>query len=101
MYDSIVSNLNICGRPHELLSSQLQSAIPSKYRAQLGGARQLLSENSASGAIELLQTIVAAEPGNDEATVLLAQAFLGSDHRQAIEIVKVVEPNSKHYEAAE
>ncbi len=87
--------------PEPRVVDWLKTAIPSKYRAQLAGARQLLTENGASGAIELIQTIVAAEPGNDEATVLLAQAFLGSDHRQAIEIVKIVEPNSKHYEAAE
>jgi putative thioredoxin len=99
--DGEVVNEFVGALPEPRVVDWLQTAIPSKYRAQLAGARQLLTENGASGAIELLQTIVAAEPGNDEATVLLAQAFLGSDHRQSIEIVKVVEPSSKHYEAAE
>ena len=79
----------------------LRTAIPSKYIAQLAGARHLLTENRISSAIEMLQPILADEPSNDEATVLLGQAFLGSDHRQAGEIVDIVDIGSKHYEAAE
>jgi putative thioredoxin len=99
--DGEVVNEFVGALPEPRVVDWLRTAIPSKYRAQLAGARQLLTENGASGAIEMLQAIVAAEPGNDEATVLLGQAFLGSDHRQAVEIVERVVLGSKHYEAAE
>ena len=99
--DGEVVNEFVGALPEPRVVDWLRAAIPSKYRAQLVGARQLLTENGASGAIEMLQNIVAAEPGNDEATVLLGQAFLGSDHGQAVEIVQIVELGSKHYEAAE
>ena len=87
--------------PEPKIVDWLRTAIPSKYRSQLAGARQLLTENRISSAIEILHPIVADEPGNDEATVLLGQAFLGSDHRKAVEIVGIVEVGSKHYEAAD
>lgn len=99
--DGEVVNEFVGALPEPRVVDWLRTAIPSKYRAQLAGARQLLADNGASGAIEMLQNIVAAEPGNDEATVLLGQAFLSSDHRQAVEIVEPVELGSKHYEAAE
>ena len=99
--DGEVVNEFVGALPEPRVVDWLRTAIPSKYRAQLAGARQLLTEHGASGAIEMLQTILAAEPGNDEAKVLLGQAFLGSDHRQAAELVEVVELGSNQYEAAE
>jgi putative thioredoxin len=99
--DGEVVNEFVGALPEPRVVKWLRTAIPSKYRAQLAGARQLLIDNGASDAIEILQTIVAAEPENDEATVLLGQAFLGSDHHRAAELVEVVELGSKHFEAAE
>ena len=99
--DGKVADEFVGALPEPKVIDWLRTAIPSKYRPQLAGARQLLIENGASGAIEILQTIVAAEPENDEATVLLGQAFLGSDHHRAVELVEVVEFGSKHLEAAE
>ena len=99
--DGEVVNEFVGALPEPRVVDWLRTAIPSKYRAQLAGARQLLAKNGVSGAIEMLQNIVAAEPGNDEATVLLGQAFLESDHLQAVEIVEPIALGSKHYGAAE
>ena len=87
--------------PEPKVVEWLQNAIPSKYRAQVEGARQLLLENRASHAQEILQTVVAAEPSNDQATTLLAQALLGSDVEQAMKTVERVNLGSKYFEAAD
>lgn len=87
--------------PEPRVLEWLQNAIPSRYRAQVEGARQLLLEDRASQAQEILQTVVAAEPNNDQATTLLAQALLSSDVEQAMKTVERVELGSKYFEAAD
>ena len=85
--------------PEPAVVEWLSKAVPSKYRVQLDGARQLLLEGRASSAQEMLETIIAAEPNNDQAIVLLGQTFLGSDasmsgegrraHRLRLEALRV------------
>ena len=48
-----------------------------------------------------LNTVIAAEPDNDQATVLLAQSLLSSDAERALSVVEPIDLGSKHLEAAE
>ena len=45
--------------------------------------------------------MIAAEPDNDQAAVLLAQSFLSSDAEHAVSLVEPVDLGSKHLAAAE
>ena len=87
--------------PEPAVVEWLSKAVPSKYRVQLDGARQLLLEGRASSAQEMLETIIAAEPNNDQAIVLLGQTFLGSDASRAVKAVEPIALGSKHFESAE
>ena len=87
--------------PEPRIVEWLSKAVPSKYRAQLDGARQLLLEDRASHALEILQPVVAAEPDNDQAVALLGHALLNSDSQQAVKTVERIELGSKYFEAAE
>ena len=87
--------------PEQSVLRWLDSSLPSENRQQVKEAAELLRQNKISEGQELLQSIVDAEPGNDEARVLLAQTKLYSDPAAAAELVKPIEPISDVYELAE
>ena len=99
--DGAVSDEFVGALPEAAVSEWLRKAVPSKYRAQLEGARQLLLENRVSQAQEILQMVAAAEPDNDRATVLLGQSLLSSDHDRAVATVTPIDLGSKYLEEAE
>ena len=99
--DGQVSNEFVGALPEPAVSKWLSDAVPSKYRMQLDGAKELLSENRVPEAQEILNTVIAAEPDNDQATVLLAQSLLSSDAERALSVVEPIDLGSKHLEAAE
>jgi putative thioredoxin len=87
--------------PEPRIVEWLSKAIPSKYRVQIEGARLLLLESKATHAAEMLQAVVAAEPHNENALVLLGQAQLGSDPRQAVRTVEPIGLGSRYLEQAQ
>ncbi len=99
--DGQVSDEFVGALPEPRVVDWLRTAVPSKNSAQIAEARQMLRDNRVSQAEEKLKAIVMAEPGNDDAVVLLAQAVLGSDAERALTIVEPVTLGSKHFEAAE
>lgn len=64
--------------PEREISRFLEKALPSPHTAQLAEAERLLSEGSYSKATELLEPLVASDPANSRARVLLAQSLLSS-----------------------
>ncbi len=76
----------------------LERALPSPSAGQLIEAQRLLSEGAHSQAASLLEPLVAAEPGNFEARVLLAQAVLSTSPERT---VALLEPVELHHELAE
>ena len=99
--DGQVSDEFVGALPEPRVVEWLGKAIPSRYRAQLAGARQLLSDHGAAQALEMLRPIVAAEPDNDEALVLLARAVLHSDPDEAGRSVESIQLGSRHFEEAD
>ena len=99
--DGQVADEFVGALPERQVVEWLGKALPSRYRAQLDGARRLLLKNRESQAAEMLRSIVAAEPGNDHAVVLLGQAQLGSDPQQAVRTVETVGLGSRHLEQAQ
>ena len=99
--DGQVSDEFVGALPEPRVVEWLGKAIPSRYHTQLAGARQLLSDHGATQALEMLRPIVAAEPDNDEALVLLARAVLHSDSDEAAKTVESVQIGSRHFEEAE
>lgn len=99
--DGKVTDQFVGALPESKVVEWLSKAIPSKYRDQLEGASELLSQDRASQAQEMLLPIVAAEPDNHEALVLLARAMFGSDYERAAKTVEPVKLGSGQFEAAE
>ena len=94
--DGKVADEFVGALPEPQIVEWLRRAIPSKYHVQLDGAWQLLSENRVTEAEEMLQVVVAAEPHNDQAVAMLAQAQLGSNPQQAVQTVEPIDLGSKH-----
>jgi putative thioredoxin len=99
--DGKVTEEFVGAMPEPQIIEWLRRAVPSKYHAQLEGARRLLFENRASDAEEMLQAVVTAEPHNDQAVVMLAEVQLGSDPKQAVRTVEAIELGSNHFEQAQ
>ena len=87
--------------PEPRVVEWLNKAIPSRYRLQLADARQMLSDNGAGPALEVLRPIVAEEPNNHEALILTARAVMQDDVGQAAAMVDPVTLGSPHYDEAE
>ena len=87
--------------PEPQVVEWLRKAIPSRYRMQMADARRMLSDSGAGPALEILRTIIAAEPDNQEALVLTARALLSTDPAQAATSVEPVQLGSPHYDEAE
>ena len=99
--DGEVANEFVGALPERTVEEWLKNAVPSKYRAQLEGARQLLLEDRAGEAREMLRPVVAAEPENHQAAALLAQALFGSDPEEALRTVEPIRLGSDYYEVAD
>ena len=87
--------------PESKVVEWLHKALPSKYGAQLEGARSLLRQNRPIEAREILEFVVATESDNDQAISLLAQTYLGSDPENAAKTVNSIKLGSQRFEEAE
>ena len=99
--DGQVSDEFVGALPESKVVEWLRKAVPSRFRSQLAEARRVMSENGAGPALEMLRPVVAAEPDNHEALVLMARALLRSDPGQAVRIVSPVQLGSRSFDEAE
>ncbi len=81
--------------PEREIKHFLEKAVPSPNAKQLAEANRLLSEGANSAAVKLLESVIADDPTNLEARVLLAEALLRIDPERATTLASVVEPDSK------
>jgi putative thioredoxin len=86
--------------PEREIQRFLEKALPSPGASQLAEARRLLNEAANSAAIQLLEPIVAREPANVEARLLLAEALLGTDPERTAKLLESVAPNLDYTDKA-
>ncbi len=86
--------------PEREIRRFMEKTLPSPSARQLAEAQRLLSEGANAPAAKLLEPIVATEPGNGEARVLLAQALLSSAPERVAALVKPLGPDSEFAERA-
>lgn len=87
--------------PAELIQQWLDRALPSAQKESLQQAIRLMDEGRGDEALALIERVHAAEPDNHQASVLLAELQLSTDHRQASETVAGIGPDSDWYATAE
>ena len=87
--------------PEAKIIEWLSNSIPSRYASELKGARELLVNNNPDEASGILNPIIALEPENHEAIILLAWAYLISDFEQAGKIIEPIKLGSKYFDTAQ
>lgn len=79
----------------------LAKSLPSKYRFQLDGARELLLSGKSEQARETLQTVIASEPNNFEAILLIGQSCLSIDPDLAVKTIEDIKLGTEFFDQAE
>ena len=87
--------------PEGRILQWLDYALPSRHLNQIKDAERLLAEQKVDQARNLLQEVIAEEPDNHQAAVLIARAYLHSDPSQALELVSRIEPGDDYFDLAE
>ncbi len=86
--------------PEREISRFLEKALPSPTANQLGEARRLMKEGADAAAAALLESVIAAEPANLEARVLLAQSVLSTGPECVSSLLESLTPDSEFFEQA-
>jgi putative thioredoxin len=81
--------------PEREIRRFLEKALPSPSAGQLAEAERLLKEGRNGAAAELLESLVAREPGNLAARTLLAQALLTTAPERIPALLEPVGPESE------
>ncbi|WP_367025962.1 tetratricopeptide repeat protein [Methylococcus sp. ANG] len=87
--------------PESALEDWLKGALPSPHRGQLKLAEGLIGAGRAAEAEPVLRQVLAAEPANGRAAVLLAHLLLKTQPDEALEALKPIGPDSDQSDAAE
>jgi len=86
--------------PEREIRRFLEKAIPPASAPQLGEAKRLLSEGANEAAAKLLEPLLATEPANLEARVLLAQSLMSSGPERVSSLLETITPDSELFEKA-
>jgi putative thioredoxin len=99
--DGKVVNEFVGALPEYQVQRWLQTAIPSKLRAQLEQAEAFLFAGNRAAAEALLEPLVAAEPGDVYARILLARSIVFKDPgKAAASIANIEEPKYSDVQSA-
>jgi putative thioredoxin len=99
--DGQVSDEFVGALPERAVVDWLSKAIPSEHRRFVESARQFIRDGRLSGARQLLEPVLVAEPTNEAATVLLSQTYLEADPGRALELLADVGQGSENHDSAE
>jgi putative thioredoxin len=88
-------------QPESAVRKWLEKHVPRKSSRELEEARALLSQDRHSEAREIFERIVASDPGNSEAKVLLARDLVRDDPAVALNLISGIEEDSEHFPLSE
>jgi putative thioredoxin len=87
--------------PEREIRRFLEKALPSPSANQLAEAKRLLEEGANGAAAQLLEPMVAGEPGNYEARLLLARSLLGTEPERIAALLGPWGPDSESSDRAD
>ena len=86
--------------PEPMIEQWLKKALPSPLAGQLEEALRLFEAGETDTSRELLNRILASEPDNEQAAVILARTCLDEDPARCHELLKSIEPGSELHDSA-
>lgn len=87
--------------PEHAVEQWLARALPAKYEKDLAAAQAFLTREDYESARAILEGVLAHEPNDEQARVLLAWTYVFSDPPKAAALVARVEEHSRHFPVAE
>lgn len=99
--DGKMANEFVGALPEAAIEQWLNKVLPSPQRGKLAEVQQLLAGQQLDKAEALLESVLAAEPDNAQARVLLAQLYLDTDPQKVLDLLEDVLPGSEYGEIAE
>jgi putative thioredoxin len=87
--------------PEGVIAQWLNRVLPSPLRNMLKQAENEVLAGRPDKAIAVLEEVLAVEPDNEDAAVMLARLLLSSDHRKAAAAVECIGADSDAYPIAE
>jgi len=87
--------------PETVIQEWLNRVLPSPLQDRIKQAETEAIAGHSDNAAAILEEVLAAEPANDRAAVMLARLLLSSDHRRAVAVVERIGPDSDSYPLAE
>ena len=87
--------------PESLVKQWLRKNIPNKYRKIIDAAQDLLLKGRMNEAEPMLQHVIAGDPENHRALILLAQINLETDPKKAVELITDIQEDSEYFSMAE
>jgi putative thioredoxin len=87
--------------PENMVEQWLMKAIPSKYKEKIEEARIEFSQNKFDNAKLKLEKVLKAEPGNEEAKLLLGNILVFENPNEAIKLVENIDGSTGNYQQVE
>ncbi len=87
--------------PEPMIEQWLKKALPSPMAAQMAEALRLFEAGQTGAARTSLETVLAAEPDNEQAAVCLARTYLDEDPGRSLDLLKPIEPGTEYHDSAE
>lgn len=75
--------------------------LPSEDKERLNAAKGSIESGDANSAIQILEDIVARDPGNSEAAISLARLVFGNDMERAAHLVEGISLGDPYYDEAD
>jgi putative thioredoxin len=99
--DGRVVNEFVGALPEGQIRQWLRQVLPDPHATAIDQAEALLLSGRYEPAAAMLRPVLAASPGHERASVLMARAVLYDDPASAVTLVKSVDESSQHYHSAE
>jgi putative thioredoxin len=87
--------------PEPMVKQWLSSALPNKFRKDIGHAGGLIATGRQTEALPLLERVVKEDPANEEGRVLLAGLVCRSDPERAGRLLEGIDESSRWIQQAE
>ncbi|MBI4536111.1 MAG: tetratricopeptide repeat protein, partial [Ignavibacteriae bacterium] len=99
--DGVVTNEFTGALPEYAVAKWLEKAVPDRFRKDVETAQRMIKEGKVGEVREVLEKILAEDPNNEAARVLMARTCLAFDISRAEKLVVGIEEHSEHFSEAE
>jgi putative thioredoxin len=87
--------------PEHTVRQWLEKALPNAHRKDVEQGRELIGKGRIADGRGILEKVLEADPGNEDARVALAETYIRSDAEKALDLIRNIEEHSPHIQTVE